>query len=101
MEPDERSSLLSFTDGNPATGGYIEAVLTRTTSKADSTLNEYPKKHVPRSSFLQSVFNSTNILLGIGILAMPLGFKVSICVSFYKKKDIYCARTIQKILYMQ
>ncbi|KAI7848408.1 transmembrane amino acid transporter protein-domain-containing protein [Circinella umbellata] len=77
MEPDERSSLLSYTDNNPITGGYIESVLTRTTSKADSTLNEYPRKPIPKSSFLQSVFNSTNILLGIGILAMPLGFKLA------------------------
>ncbi|KAI9315589.1 transmembrane amino acid transporter protein-domain-containing protein, partial [Dichotomocladium elegans] len=30
-----------------------------------------------KSSFWQSVFNSTNILLGIGILAMPLGFKLA------------------------
>ncbi|KAI9274789.1 transmembrane amino acid transporter protein-domain-containing protein [Phascolomyces articulosus] len=78
MEADERSSLLSYTESSPVTGGYIETVLTRTTSKADSTLNEYPtRKHVPKSSFLQSVFNSTNILLGIGILAMPLGFKIA------------------------
>ncbi|KAG0168228.1 hypothetical protein DFQ28_000828 [Apophysomyces sp. BC1034] len=28
-----------------------------------------------KSSYLQSVFNSVNILLGIGILALPLGFK--------------------------
>lgn len=25
---------------------------------------------------MQSVFNSINILLGVGILALPLGFKV-------------------------
>ena len=70
---DEHSSLLSFQDG-----GYLDAVLTRGTSKVDdaATLNDLPKKHF-KSSFWQSVFNSTNILLGIGILAMPLGFKVS------------------------
>ncbi|KAI7905656.1 transmembrane amino acid transporter protein-domain-containing protein [Cokeromyces recurvatus] len=28
-----------------------------------------------KSSFLQSIFNSINILIGIGILALPLGFK--------------------------
>ncbi|KAI9488883.1 transmembrane amino acid transporter protein-domain-containing protein [Zychaea mexicana] len=74
--PDERSSLLSYPDGG---AGYVDAVLTRSTSKADdgSTLNEFSKKSIPRSSFLQSVFNSTNILLGIGILAMPLGFRLA------------------------
>jgi hypothetical protein len=30
-----------------------------------------------KSSYIQSVFNSINILIGIGILALPLGFKVS------------------------
>lgn len=29
-----------------------------------------------KSSFTQSIFNSINILIGIGILALPLGFKV-------------------------
>lgn len=29
-----------------------------------------------KSTFMQSVFNSINILLGVGILALPLGFKV-------------------------
>jgi hypothetical protein len=31
-----------------------------------------------KSSFTQSIFNSINILIGIGILALPLGFKVSV-----------------------
>ncbi|KAI8970079.1 transmembrane amino acid transporter protein-domain-containing protein [Mycotypha africana] len=30
---------------------------------------------VKKSSFTQSIFNSINILIGIGILALPLGFK--------------------------
>ncbi|KAI8335712.1 transmembrane amino acid transporter protein-domain-containing protein [Chlamydoabsidia padenii] len=30
-----------------------------------------------KSSFIQSVFNSVNILVGVGILALPLGFKYS------------------------
>jgi hypothetical protein len=29
-----------------------------------------------KSSYMQSVFNSINILIGIGILSLPLGFKV-------------------------
>lgn len=30
---------------------------------------------VPRSSFIQSVFNAVNVLVGIGILALPLAFR--------------------------
>ncbi|KAI9498695.1 transmembrane amino acid transporter protein-domain-containing protein [Zychaea mexicana] len=30
-----------------------------------------------KSSFAQSIFNSINILLGVGILALPLGFKIA------------------------
>lgn len=33
---------------------------------------------VKKSSFLQSVFNCVNILIGVGILALPLGMKVCI-----------------------
>ncbi|CAM0135611.1 unnamed protein product [Umbelopsis sp. WA50703] len=34
-----------------------------------------------KSSYLQSVFNSINILIGIGILSLPLGFKCAGCLS--------------------
>jgi hypothetical protein len=34
-----------------------------------------------KSSFTQSIFNSINILIGVGILALPLGFKVSLNTS--------------------
>ncbi|CAO3606986.1 unnamed protein product [Mucor fragilis] len=39
--------------------------------------DSYPQQHVTakKSSFLQSIFNSINILIGVGILALPLGFK--------------------------
>ncbi|KAI8639218.1 transmembrane amino acid transporter protein-domain-containing protein [Parasitella parasitica] len=39
--------------------------------------DSYPQQHVipKKSSFLQSIFNSINILIGVGILALPLGFK--------------------------
>ncbi|OBZ88152.1 Vacuolar amino acid transporter 1 [Choanephora cucurbitarum] len=32
---------------------------------------------IKKSSFLQSIFNSINILIGVGILSLPLGFKCS------------------------
>lgn len=40
--------------------------------------DSYPLQHgyQKKSSFLQSIFNSINILIGVGILALPLGFKV-------------------------
>lgn len=41
--------------------------------------DNYPSSQVThvKSSFTQSIFNSINILIGVGILALPLGFKVS------------------------
>ncbi|KAI9363156.1 transmembrane amino acid transporter protein-domain-containing protein [Pilaira anomala] len=39
--------------------------------------DNYPHETHPRSSFTQSIFNSINILIGVGILALPLGFKCS------------------------
>lgn len=48
-----------------------------------SVLSSNPQSITPammddrkKSSFAQSIFNSINILLGVGILALPLGFKV-------------------------
>lgn len=43
---------------------------------ADVYQQEIPS--VKKSSFVQSVFNCINILIGVGILALPLGFKVSL-----------------------
>lgn len=43
---------------------------------ADTYHQEVASTTVKKSSFLQSVFNSINILIGVGILALPLGFKV-------------------------
>ncbi|KAG2200812.1 hypothetical protein INT47_001343 [Mucor saturninus] len=39
--------------------------------------DNYPSTQVThaKSSFTQSIFNSINILIGVGILALPLGFK--------------------------
>ncbi|KAJ8663757.1 hypothetical protein O0I10_000030 [Lichtheimia ornata] len=49
-----------------------------------SVLSSNPQSITPammddrkKSSFAQSIFNSINILLGVGILALPLGFKVA------------------------
>lgn len=51
----------------------------------------YEPPHLPsvskKSSFTQSIFNSINILIGIGILALPLGFKVSLCFCVTEKYD--------------
>lgn len=33
-------------------------------------------EYVPRSNFIQSVFNAVNVLIGIGILALPLAFRL-------------------------
>ena len=41
----------------------------------DNTATIY-EDTIHKSSFSQSIFNSINILLGVGILALPLGFKV-------------------------
>ncbi|KAI9259221.1 transmembrane amino acid transporter protein-domain-containing protein [Helicostylum pulchrum] len=37
--------------------------------------DNYPHETHAKSSFTQSIFNSINILIGVGILALPLGFK--------------------------
>jgi hypothetical protein len=37
---------------------------------------QHPHQGHAKSSFVQSIFNSINILIGVGILALPLGFKV-------------------------
>ncbi|KAI8065213.1 transmembrane amino acid transporter protein-domain-containing protein [Gongronella butleri] len=55
----ERSSLLGYTPVDKVSTGQSSVCLLD------------PKK----SSFTQSVFNSINILAGVGILALPLGFK--------------------------
>lgn len=43
----------------------------------DSTTIADHHQHVAKSTFLQAVFNSTNVLMGVGILALPLGFKLA------------------------
>lgn len=76
---DDRSSLLSFHD---STYSYIEPTYTNTSKDMDSTTIADHHQHVAKSTFLQAVFNSTNVLMGVGILALPLGFKVIyVCVN--------------------
>ncbi|KAI8067685.1 transmembrane amino acid transporter protein-domain-containing protein [Gilbertella persicaria] len=41
----------------------------------DYRYEPHPPTSSKKSSFTQSIFNSINILIGIGILALPLGFK--------------------------
>ncbi|KAI8332178.1 transmembrane amino acid transporter protein-domain-containing protein [Choanephora cucurbitarum] len=41
----------------------------------DYRYEPHPPTTTKKSSFTQSIFNSINILIGIGILALPLGFK--------------------------
>lgn len=43
----------------------------------DYRYEPHPTIVTKKSSFTQSIFNSINILIGIGILALPLGFKVN------------------------
>lgn len=74
---DDRSSLLSFHD---STYSFIEPTYTNTSKDMDSTTIADHHQPVAKSSFWQAVFNSTNILMGVGILALPLGFKVCVCI---------------------
>ncbi|CDH53169.1 amino acid transporter transmembrane [Lichtheimia corymbifera JMRC:FSU:9682] len=71
---DDRSSLLSFHD---STYSFIEPTYTNTSKDMDSTTIADHHQPVAKSSFWQAVFNSTNILMGVGILALPLGFKLA------------------------
>jgi hypothetical protein len=57
-----------------------------TCSSIMTVADNYPSTnlhHINKSSFTQSIFNSINILIGVGILALPLGFKVSFLVRFF------------------
>ncbi|KAI8087769.1 transmembrane amino acid transporter protein-domain-containing protein [Gilbertella persicaria] len=39
--------------------------------------DDYKQSNSKKSSFLQSIFNSINILIGVGVLSLPMGFKSS------------------------
>ncbi|KAI7882722.1 hypothetical protein K492DRAFT_144712 [Lichtheimia hyalospora FSU 10163] len=71
---DDHSSLLSFHD---STYSYVEPTYTNTSKDMDSTTIADHHQPLAKSSFMQAVFNSTNILMGVGILALPLGFKLA------------------------
>ncbi|CAO3627268.1 unnamed protein product [Mucor hiemalis] len=60
----ERTALLA---------GSLQKV--NTCSSVMTVADNYPHVSHPKSSFTQSIFNSINILIGVGILALPLGFK--------------------------
>ncbi|KAI8096706.1 transmembrane amino acid transporter protein-domain-containing protein [Halteromyces radiatus] len=69
---DERTSLLGYQPIDKVyTGQSHISTIADTYQDDTSTHNIHHKK----SNFLQSVFNSINILAGVGILALPLGFK--------------------------
>lgn len=76
--PTEHSSLLF---------SHLDKVLS--TRSIGTVADDYRYEPHPvatqKSSFTQSIFNSINILIGIGILALPLGFKVR------RKKNILIA----------
>ncbi|CAO3616020.1 unnamed protein product [Cunninghamella echinulata] len=63
---DERTSLLGYTQ--------LDKVLTATSQNSVMTVLTVNLSHL-KSTFIQSVFNSINILAGVGILALPLAFK--------------------------
>lgn len=56
---------------------HLDKVLsTRSVGTVADDYRYEPPTVTKKSSFTQSIFNSINILIGIGILALPLGFKV-------------------------
>lgn len=93
---DELTSLLSVPAAAAAAAadGDLAKVLTTDTMM---TLAAERSASAKKSTFAQSLFNSTNILIGIGILAMPLALKVinhfvaaTYCVAAYKR-TLKCA----------
>ncbi|PHZ15739.1 uncharacterized protein RHIMIDRAFT_224050 [Rhizopus microsporus ATCC 52813] len=55
---------------------HLDKVLsTRSVGTVADDYRYEPPTVTKKSSFTQSIFNSINILIGIGILALPLGFK--------------------------
>lgn len=67
----------------------------------DSKMNS---RHEKKSSFIQSVFNAVNVLVGVGILALPLSFRIagwlygSIILIFCCLATNYTAKIIVKCL---
>ncbi|CAO3590876.1 unnamed protein product [Absidia cylindrospora] len=71
---DERTALLV----DPAPLTKISSNQSRISTIADTyqdSSDRHYQQHHRKSNFVQSVFNSINILVGVGILALPLGFK--------------------------
>ncbi|KAI9027205.1 transmembrane amino acid transporter protein-domain-containing protein [Phycomyces nitens] len=76
----QAGNLSRTLSGQTTTGYHLFPALSRHTTVA-SILSEqlnptgHSASHVPQSNFLQSVFNSVNVLIGIGMLALPLSFR--------------------------
>ncbi|CAO3590992.1 unnamed protein product [Absidia cylindrospora] len=72
----EQTSLLYPQLGKVYTGtSYVSTIAD--IYEEDIINEQHQSSHHTKSNFLQSVFNSINILAGVGILALPLGFKYS------------------------
>ncbi|KAI8336936.1 transmembrane amino acid transporter protein-domain-containing protein [Chlamydoabsidia padenii] len=62
--------------GNGSLNGILPNLSRHTT--VASLFSERLQLSIPlRSSFLQSVFNAVNVLIGVGILALPLAFRLA------------------------
>lgn len=67
-------------------------------------LNHHPQQQNTKSTFVQSIFNSVNVLVGIGVLALPLGFRCagwlfgSLIFFFCTFATNYTAKLIAKCL---
>ncbi|KAI7872845.1 transmembrane amino acid transporter protein-domain-containing protein [Spinellus fusiger] len=76
-EPNQLSPILST---DTSTGIHLFPPLSRHTTVA-SVLSQrlqastQAQSYTPQSTFLQSVFNSVNVLLGVGMLALPLALR--------------------------
>ncbi|KAI8991436.1 transmembrane amino acid transporter protein-domain-containing protein [Mycotypha africana] len=74
---DERTPLLFPTTASLHKVNTNTSVYTIADSYIAGTSQQDHHFHgsVQKSSFIQSIFNSINILVGVGVLALPLGFK--------------------------
>lgn len=43
----------------------------------DDAQKQHQQIHIPKSNLIQTVFNSVNVLVGVGILALPLSFRLA------------------------
>ncbi|KAI9323413.1 transmembrane amino acid transporter protein-domain-containing protein [Dichotomocladium elegans] len=71
LEDDTASKYSQYLVGRT----YSFPSLSRHTTVASVLAETIPQDLFARSTFLQSVFNAVNVLIGIGILALPLAFR--------------------------